>query len=435
MEIPNSMAAPADGAYERECLEEFRRGLRSVLWLTVREGRRFILKGLPEALRSHPEEFMRLRKEYSLGLRVNHPGMAGVYGIETHPAVGPVIVMEYVDGTTLGEFLTGPKRQPLKSRMVIARQIADALAYIHSLGLSHRDLKPDNILITRRGDAKIIDIGLGDSEDSVIYKQSLGTDAFGAPEQRNPSVADSRADVYSFGKILESLLPEKKFRRLREACLRENPDARLSMQEVVAKLDTAINPKKISIWRWILIVYGIMIAIGLVFGIAEELYTGAWRGDVATGSIDRDSIDLTEGNKNHSEAGSKPQDEVTTTAITSATLPVESSVNSQTALQKTEKSVNTDAEAVADYEEIYAKYKSELDTYIRKLGPGYDSDKGEYIDSIANARATGLPDIMSRMVSELEAEHCPYDEMARFSSKLYDDVMKAIEKMDGRKVE
>ena len=83
--ILNSMAGPADGGMPGECLEPFRRGTRNLLWLTVREGRRFILKGLPEALRSHPEETARLRKEYSLGLRISHPGIAGVYGFETHP--------------------------------------------------------------------------------------------------------------------------------------------------------------------------------------------------------------------------------------------------------------------------------------------------------------------------------------------------------------
>lgn len=433
--IPNSMAGPAEGNFAGDCLEPFRKGTRNVLWLTVREGRRFILKGLPEALRSHPEETTRLRKEYSLGLRINHPGVVGVYGFETHPSAGPVIVMEYVDGITLAEFLKEGRKIPLKERTGIARQMADALSYMHSLGVSHRDLKPDNILITRRNDAKIIDIGLGDSEDSVIYKHSLGTGQFGAPEQQSPYVGDSSVDVYSFGRILEMLLPEKKFRRLRAGCLKKDPDKRISMREVVENLDAAMKPKKTSVWRWILRGYGIMIAIGLVFGIAEELYTGAWRGDVATGSIDRDGIDLTEGNKNHSEASSIPQDEVSTTVITSKPLPLESSVSSKSALQRTEKPVNTDTDAVADYEDIYAKYKSEMDACIKKLGPGYDADKGEFLDSIAIARSRTLPDIMSRMVCELESAHCPYDEMTRLSTQLYDYVVIAIEKMDGRKLE
>ena len=92
------MAGPTEGGIIGECLEPFRRRPRNLLWLTVREGRRFILKGLPEALRSHPEETARLRKEYSLGLRISHPGIAGTYGFEMHPFVGPVIVMEYIDG-------------------------------------------------------------------------------------------------------------------------------------------------------------------------------------------------------------------------------------------------------------------------------------------------------------------------------------------------
>lgn len=171
--IPNSIVGPADTSFAAVCLEPFKTGTRNVLWLTVREGRRFILKGLPETLRSHPEEIARLRKEYSLGLRISHQGIVAVYGFETHPIVGPVIVMEYVEGISLHEFIRRGNRPSLKVRIGIARQIADALAYMHSLGVSHRDLKPDNILITRRNEAKIIDIGLGDSEDSVVYKQSL----------------------------------------------------------------------------------------------------------------------------------------------------------------------------------------------------------------------------------------------------------------------
>lgn len=78
--IPNSIEMPAEPPFAAESLELYKTGTRNVLWLTVREGRRFILKGLPKALRSHQEEIARLRKEYSLGLRINHPGMAGVYG-------------------------------------------------------------------------------------------------------------------------------------------------------------------------------------------------------------------------------------------------------------------------------------------------------------------------------------------------------------------
>lgn len=110
------MAGPVEGTFACDCMEPFKKGTRNVLWLTVREGRRFILKGLPEELRSHSEEVMRLRKEYSLGLRINHPGIAGVYGFETHSTVGPVIVMEYVDGITLYEFLRRGNRPSLKVR-------------------------------------------------------------------------------------------------------------------------------------------------------------------------------------------------------------------------------------------------------------------------------------------------------------------------------
>ncbi|MDE7350042.1 MAG: serine/threonine protein kinase [Muribaculaceae bacterium] len=429
--IPNSMVAPADGMAGRECLEEYKRGSRSVLWLTVREGRKFILKGLPEELRMHPEETMRLRKEYSLGLRINHLGVVGVYAFETHSAVGQVIVMEYVDGMTLEEF--NKKGQPSEARASIARQIADALAYVHSLGISHRDLKPDNILITRRGEAKIIDIGLGDSEDSVVCKQSLGTEAFGAPEQQIPAVADFRADVYSYGKILEVLLPESKFRRLREACLKEDPEKRISMSEAAERLNDAIG-RSSAIKPMIITVciVCVILAAAVVFLLSrggtsdDEIPPQEPQEQGASANLDQDSpappvaTELPATNAHPASTEQKAE---------------QAQAAQQTKDTKTEPYATQAKAPDADYEAIYEKYAAEMDGLVKKYGCAYDKEKEVYIEEITNQRATELPGIMSRMVTELEDAGCPYSEMTRLANQLYDYMIKRVEQTDGRKLQ
>ena len=433
--IPNSIAGPAESGIAGECPELFRKGTRNVLWLTVREGRRFILKGLPEELRPHPEERIRLRKEYSLGLRISHPGVAGVYGFEDHPVAGPVIVMEYVDGMTLDEFLRKGKLPDLKIRMGIARQIADSLAFIHSLGLSHRDLKPDNVMITRRNESKIIDIGLGDSEDSVIYKQSMGTGQFGAPEQKMPCVGDSRADVYSYGKLLELLLPESRFRKLRAMCLKEDPEKRISMQDAAEMIESEMKPRKKGFWWWVMVFYGVMLALGLVFGIIDEVILKKGVEDVIVEPDRIENNDVDTINKDRKETGPE---------IIGEDFPKKESAKRKDESnglvgneEKTPDQENISGEMAGEskYEKIFAKHMTDLYAEFNRLGCAYDAEKGMYIDSIVYARSGCAADISNRMISELMREGCQYYETMRLGNLMIDKAMEAIEKIDGRKPE
>ena len=179
------------------------------LYKAQRYGKWFVLKGLKPEYR-HKEIYRNLlTKEFELGIRMDHPNIARVLSKENDPVAGPCIVMEYVDGCTLKEFLTRkPSRQ---TRMKIATELLSAMSYYHSLQIIHRDLKPDNILITRNGhNVKIIDFGLADTDYHGILKQPAGSDKYAAPEQVAGGVPlDCRADLYAFGVIFRQLFPHR----------------------------------------------------------------------------------------------------------------------------------------------------------------------------------------------------------------------------------
>lgn len=208
---------------------------RSRLGYVTRHGRRYMLKGLPEGTGSNAHREM-LRKEFHLQEKLDHPGIARAFAMGSNAWWGDVIVMEYIDGTTLGGWLEG--NPSAEARVKVAIEIADALAYAHSEGVIHRDIKPDNVMVTkRRTSVKLIDFGLGDSDEYAIMKQSRGTVTYGAPEQQaeGGEVTD-RADVYSFGRILETMELPRRYRRLIRRCERRWPDARPSMDEVAAEM-------------------------------------------------------------------------------------------------------------------------------------------------------------------------------------------------------
>lgn len=170
-----------------------------------RHGRWWMLKGLKAEYREQTAYELLLRKEYDLMSQLSHQNIVMVNSIETVSGIGLCIVMEWIDGVSLSEWLADgntTKRQ----RLNVARQLIDALAYIHGRQIVHRDLKPSNVMLTANGGVvKLIDFGLGDADSYAIFKQSAGSDGYLSPEQRAGGKPDIRNDIYSLGCILADL--------------------------------------------------------------------------------------------------------------------------------------------------------------------------------------------------------------------------------------
>ena len=165
-----------------------------------RYGRWWLLKGLNRQVANEVAYQQRLRKELELLMQLQHPFVVAAAGLEHVDNIGDCIVMEYVEGKTLKEWLQAT--HPRKERRRVAMEMAEAVGYIHSKGIVHRDLKPENIIITSNGDnVKLIDFGLADTDSHTILKQPAGTLKYMAPEQMQTAVADVRNDIYSLGVI------------------------------------------------------------------------------------------------------------------------------------------------------------------------------------------------------------------------------------------
>jgi serine/threonine protein kinase len=148
----------------------------------------------------------RFQQEFRIAQALDHPNIVRSLDFGATLDTG-YLVMEFVEGESLGDKLAGGRRMPEAMAILLIAQVAQALHYAHQRGLIHRDVKPDNILITPDGQAKLTDLGLvkhlETTQDLTRTGRALGTPHFMAPEQfRNAKSANVRSDVFSLAATL-----------------------------------------------------------------------------------------------------------------------------------------------------------------------------------------------------------------------------------------
>ena len=235
-----------------------------------RNGRWWVLKSLEEKVRNTEPFVSMLRKEFDIMASLQDPNIVNVVSIEEVDKLGLSIVMEWIDGVTLGEWL----KQPLskKAKLRVLHQLITTLAYVHQHQTAHRDLKPSNVMVTHRGNnVKLIDFGLSDTDSFDYMKVPAGTVGYRAPEveaveavEASATINYQRADIYSLGRIIEDFqLGRWSNAVVQRACA--SLDSRFqNVEEVGEKLLLA---EKMFFWRWIAVV---------LFGVCTIVLGGGW---------------------------------------------------------------------------------------------------------------------------------------------------------------
>ena len=218
----------------------------SVLYTVISGERKLFLKAVNRQEGSEAENLARLQREYKQMERLfGNDHIVRCIGWRDDPKVGPCIVMEYIDGMRLGDFLN--TKPSSKERKRIFLELLDALEFIHDRQVVHNDLKLENIIITANGHSlKLIDFGYADN-DANLEKATGGTKAFAAPELLQQEKTDCSSDIYSLGFIIKALFPHR-YKLIAAKCLRKNPQKRYAR---VAEIRKAILRRNVAKWLFL----------------------------------------------------------------------------------------------------------------------------------------------------------------------------------------
>ncbi len=192
-------------------------GPNSQVMRAKRDGQWWTLKCLSQACQGMEVYRNLQQKEFNIQSSLHHPHLAQAFRLEQVEGYGRCLVMEWVDGQNLRQWLATHPRKSERRRVL--NQLISALGYLHKQQVVHRDLKPENIMVTRNGsNVKIIDFGLADTDYYDDLKQPSGTIGYMAPEQATERTTDCSNDIYSLGCIIADMELGRPYTVLAQRC-------------------------------------------------------------------------------------------------------------------------------------------------------------------------------------------------------------------------
>ena len=286
--LPADQANNANESNDLELIHTSKDGFNE-LYRVCKNGRFFVYKALKEDFRGNLLYEELLTKDFDIGFSLTHPGLCQYFGKISHPTIGNCIVMEWIDGCTLEEFITtkGISRQ-LAQKIIC--EICDALDYMHRKQVIHRDLKPENILITHNGqNVKIIDFGLSDMDSYGTFKAPAGTRIYAAPELIAGESVDGRCDIWSLGVIMSEMHPY--YSHVWKKCLARDRGSRYP--DAVSVKKAVLKERSRKTWKailWCIIALTVMGALAFIYSQNSIPSREQSKRPIATDTIAADTI-------------------------------------------------------------------------------------------------------------------------------------------------